>query len=212
MDWKPKVLSAYPSNSHTSSRDNACLNTLIMSFEPTKGSVLPFRSPTLATVSLRKQSSSQTRQKDYYTLERGTDQTPRKPMVTSRLKALLKWSDNLWDLRFGALNINISYGNGTCSKFTLSNIPASTRAVYAPCENPVNPRQISPGLGSQYGRANRRCRSYRPCGNSEELVTVHDVLAEIPRKHQVENPGSMAENWRDDARLKVGPDNRLCEA
>jgi hypothetical protein len=46
----------------------------------------------------------------------------------------------------------------------------------------------------------------------EELVTVHDMLAEIPRKHQVENPGSMAENWRDDTRLKVGPDTRLYQA
>ena len=36
----------------TSSRDNACLNTLIMSFELTKGSVRLQRYPTLATVSL----------------------------------------------------------------------------------------------------------------------------------------------------------------
>jgi hypothetical protein len=37
----------------TSSRDRACLNTLIVLLVPTKGSVLRLRIPTLATVSLR---------------------------------------------------------------------------------------------------------------------------------------------------------------
>ncbi len=39
---------------HTSSRDKACLNHLMVLFVPTKGSVFPLRIPTLATVSLRR--------------------------------------------------------------------------------------------------------------------------------------------------------------
>jgi hypothetical protein len=40
----------------------------------------------------------------------------------------------------------------------------------------------------------------------EELVTIDDMLAEIPREHLIENPGRSTEYRRDDARLKIGPD------
>jgi hypothetical protein len=39
----------------------------------------------------------------------------------------------------------------------------------------------------------------------EELVTLHDVLVKTSSEHQVENPSSLMNNWRD-ARLKVCPD------
>jgi hypothetical protein len=43
----------------------------------------------------------------------------------------------------------------------------------------------------------------------EEFVTFHYVLGKVPRKCFVKNPGSDAEERRDDARLKVGPDASL---
>jgi len=45
----------------TSSRDRACLNTLIVLLVPTKGSVLRLRVPTLATVSLQDRDDGHTR-------------------------------------------------------------------------------------------------------------------------------------------------------
>jgi hypothetical protein len=39
-----------------------------------------------------------------------------------------------------------------------------------------------------------------------ELVTVHDMLVKASSEHQVENPTSPMNNWRDGARLKVCPD------
>ena len=51
VDGRP-IHARIPEIARTSSSANACLNTLIMSFEPTKGSSGLRRYPTLARVSL----------------------------------------------------------------------------------------------------------------------------------------------------------------
>ena len=43
----------------------------------------------------------------------------------------------------------------------------------------------------------------------EELVAVHYVFGEVPRKCLVKNTSNSAEERRDDARLKVSPDPGL---